>query len=233
MHLAGDEKVMMTDPKDDAQDKPACLSSGPDCAVCLSLTSGPGADHNGPRFSSFRMFFHQKLASWNVRSYLPPSAVTKLYSAEGLEAMSPGGLAEMFEFREGRYVVALWMVPLTNARDLNGVFYEQADWLATLYRDENESVFKCHYRFRYYVDEKAHDSEDKKSAYNVTFVGKTESEVLVIMGQFAENIAKPRAEIHKLMINSSDPMLISKRLQSEKFFHVKILKPDANTSEKS
>ncbi len=137
----------------------------------------------------------------------------------------------MFVLKEGRYVAALWMVPLENARDTDGRLYEQADWLATLYRDEGERDFKCHYRFRYYVDDKAHDSDDKKSAYGVTFTGKSEPEAMAIMGKLAENIATsgsgPRAKIHKLLINSSDPMLIAKRMQSEDFFHMKVLKKES------
>ncbi len=142
----------------------------------------------------------------------------------------------MFVLKEGRYVAALWIVPLRNARDTHGHFYEHADWLATLYRDEGERDFHCHYRFRYYVDDRAHDSDDKKSAYGVKFTGKTEAEAMAIMGLLAENIAAgpgrrgPRAEIHKLLIGSSDMKLIIERLQTEEFFHMKVLRREKESS---
>ena len=140
----------------------------------------------------------------------------------------------MFVLKEGRYVAALWIVPLRDACDKEGQFYEQADWLATLYRDEGERDFQCHYRFRYYVDDRAHDSEDKKSAYGVKFTGKSETEAMAIMGLLAENIATsghgPRAEIHKLLIGSGDPTFIIERLQTEQFFHMKVLGPEKETA---
>jgi hypothetical protein len=45
---------------------------------------------------------------------------------------------------------------------------KQMDWLACIESAEEEGRFKLTYRFRYYVDKKAWDSEDRKSWYEMT-----------------------------------------------------------------
>lgn len=49
--------------------------------------------------------------------------------------------------------IGIWFVQLT----------DESDWL--LHLGEKEDVFEITYRFRYYVDDKIHDSNDKKNWY--------------------------------------------------------------------
>jgi hypothetical protein len=127
----------------------------------------------------------------------------------------------MLELKDGRYIAAVWFVPLRNAVDTSGTFFQRADWLATLYRDEGDETFKLHYRFRYYVDDKVQGSKDGRSGYLVDLVGKTEREATAIVSSAASAIAKTcrGADIHKIVLRSSDARFVASRLEKEDFVH--------------
>lgn len=130
---------------------------------------------------------------------------------------------------DGKFVIAMWMIPLECPKDMHGRTYPSGDWLATLYKEEGKADCGCHMRFRYHVDDKAHDSDDVKSEMVGTFIGKTEAEAMTTVSLIAETIAKTakkRPEIHKLLIHSADPEVIVKRLSAEEFFHMKSLAAD-------
>jgi len=132
----------------------------------------------------------------------------------------------------GKFIVAVWMVPLERPKDLKGRVYRSGDWLATLYKEDGQSDYGCHMRFRYYVDAKVDNSEDVFSEFEGRFPNKTEAEALGTMNQMAEEIAKVgergggRPEIHKLIIRSSDMDTIFTHLAREDFFHIRLLPPE-------
>lgn len=37
---------------------------------------------------------------------------------------------------DGKFIIAVWMVPLDRPRDTNGRTYQSGDWLATFYKAE-------------------------------------------------------------------------------------------------
>ena len=134
---------------------------------------------------------------------------------------------------DGKFIIAVWMVPLDQPRDMNGRTYRRGDWLATLYKVKDAANYGLHYRFRYYADDKVHDSEDYRSEAEGIFTGKTEAEVMTIVSEMAESLAKMnekgngrRSEIHKLIIRSSDPHTIIEHLSREKFFFMRPLTED-------
>lgn len=61
----------------------------------------------------------------------------------------------MIEIRETSQFWHMWFVAS-----------KEADWLAMLFKHEGES-WQCVYRFRYYKDKRAFDSEDVKSWYTI------------------------------------------------------------------
>lgn len=131
----------------------------------------------------------------------------------------------MLELKEGRYIAAIWFVPLRDAVDQSGRLFRRADWMATLYRDEGIEAFKLHYRFRYYVDDKVRDSKDVSSGYAVDLVGKTEREATKIVSAAAAAIAgftkkKGGTDIHKIVLRSSDMRFVLSRLEKEDFIHL-------------
>jgi hypothetical protein len=131
----------------------------------------------------------------------------------------------MIDFKDGRYVAAIWFVPLENMVDREGIRYAHGDWHAVLYKDDGEERFRAAMRFRYYVDDKVHDSGDKKSWYQVSFPG-TEAEALSAFGKVVNGLAGMGrgANIHKLIIRSSDPKFIFERLMAEGWAHLRLLK---------
>ena len=118
------------------------------------------------------------------------------------------------EIIEGRYFAAMWMIPF---RDRSG------DVNAAIWRDDGEKDFVGQFRLRVYVDDKAHDSEDRKTAWRTKFPGKTEAEATKIMGQMLDSVVDkiaPGSEVHKLVLRSSDPAFILERLKAEDWVHV-------------
>ncbi len=62
----------------------------------------------------------------------------------------------IFELTETSYVEAVWYVAWTDK-----------DWMAMVYRDAPEAPWRATYRFRYYTDSEAFQSDDEKSIYDV------------------------------------------------------------------
>lgn len=56
------------------------------------------------------------------------------------------------------YMVGMWFI---GTGDM--------DWMAQLYKDKGDERWKFSFRFRYYEDETAFDSHDRKSFYTGTF----------------------------------------------------------------
>jgi hypothetical protein len=72
-------------------------------------------------------------------------------------------------------IVAVWFLALDNKRD----------WMAAVREIEPDAKYELVYRFRYYVDDKTFDSEDKKNWYKGEITG-TRNYVLLSMRSVAE-----------------------------------------------
>ncbi len=60
----------------------------------------------------------------------------------------------ILEIKDGRYVSQMWFLAGDNR-----------DFLACLFREDSGN-FRLNYRFRYYIDDKIHDSGDRKSFWS-------------------------------------------------------------------
>lgn len=67
------------------------------------------------------------------------------------------------------------------------------DWMAAVNEIEPEAKYKLTYRFRYYKDDKAFDSEDKKNWYEGEVTG-TRSYVIAAMRHVAQTLAEKSGE---------------------------------------
>ena len=74
--------------------------------------------------------------------------------------------------------IGIWFVELGGSQD----------WLGAVWRTDEGTILR--YRFRYYVDDKTFDSDDKKSWYEVGPMKKTEEEAI----EMARYVVKMLAE---------------------------------------
>jgi len=77
----------------------------------------------------------------------------------------------MIEFTENTYCLGIWYL-----QD------ETRDWLAAVTR---EGEFVARYRFRYYRDDKAWDSDDVKNWWEARCPGKTEDQIIAMIDDVA------------------------------------------------
>jgi hypothetical protein len=136
-------------------------------------------------------------------------------AAQPPDAGQGGGKAILIEgvveVRDGRYFSQMWFV---NAGD------RSMDWMAALWRDPGEG-FVLQYRFRYYVDDRAHGSEDVKNWYRVNF----KADVPEAEGLRAGNLiatltaAQYGGELHKLVLRTDRAADVEAALRREKFMH--------------
>lgn len=124
------------------------------------------------------------------------------------------------EIKDGRYFSTFYFCEFESARQ---------DWHGALYRDRDASgkwtPWVFFYRFRYYVDNKAHDSDDVKNWYSVT-IDRSEAEALKVIQQMASMISKhyDGAPVHKVIVKSSKAEEVAKALQRESWTHIKQVK---------
>jgi hypothetical protein len=127
----------------------------------------------------------------------------------------------LFDIRAGRYFAAMWFIPLELPQDREGHVYGAGDFMAALYRDEEGGDFTLAFRFRYYMDDKTFDSEDKKVEYKAN-LGANETEAMATVALMTDGIAGMRrnTKVHKLILRSSDPLFVVDRMAREDFIHV-------------
>jgi hypothetical protein len=117
------------------------------------------------------------------------------------------------ELKKGRYISHLWFVD-SKERD--------KDWMCWLYRDPGED-WVLEYRFRYYKDKKAHDSEDQKSFYETSISqAMLEADVVRrvdILAGMTE--ATYKGALWKVPIQSDEPMVAVVAINKEPWMHVK------------
>lgn len=128
----------------------------------------------------------------------------------------PEGMGQpIIEIKPGRYFSAIWYI---EGRDKN--------WMAALWRDEPDGAFTLSGRFRYYVDDKRHDSDDRKSVFGaVAQPHMTEAKMLSDIDSLADGLVRAgfgRA-VEKLILRTNDPMKVMEALQREKWSAIKTI----------
>lgn len=117
------------------------------------------------------------------------------------------------EMIEGRYVSACYFLSGKEPMDIMG-------WL---YRDAG-GPWQFEYRFRYYADEKAYGSADKKSWYHGELVEKylSEATVRLKVRDMMDLIASAKGfEVDEVDIRSSDQQKVVECLATRPWAHVK------------
>jgi len=119
------------------------------------------------------------------------------------------------EILDGRYFAAMWYVLGGNIAGELGV-----DWMAAVFRDK-DGPFRMVSRFRYYADDKAWGSEDRKSWYEgEASPDMPEAELVASVDKIADIIAKHyEGEIHKLILRTDSAETIGAALLREKWAH--------------
>lgn len=132
-----------------------------------------------------------------------------------------------FQIKEGRYVAAMFFLFAPD---------NTQDWHGIVWRERPGDIWHFDYRFRYYMDDKAHDSEDEKSWYACTMAADaTEAFVMSVASGLADTMTKSKtggynslerspyygADVHKVILRSSNVEDIMGILKREKFIHSK------------
>jgi hypothetical protein len=120
-------------------------------------------------------------------------------------------LVSIFEIVKGRYWAAIGFL---SAHD--------RDWLCGVYRD-GDGAWTVVYRFRYYRDDKAHDSSDERSAYQATVpASMTENETVGRMRAVAD-VLKLRGYGGEDWIfpKSADPGVVVEMLTGRPWAHLR------------
>jgi hypothetical protein len=117
------------------------------------------------------------------------------------------------EIEPGRYFSHFWFVGC-----------ETRDWMACLWRDSEHTEWQLQYRFRYYGDGKAFDSEDVKNWYSATAPADfTEEYIVESTDKIASLIEMEfRAEeVHKVAVKSSDASHVIDVIGKQPWMHIR------------
>lgn len=127
----------------------------------------------------------------------------------------------MLEFKKGKYISRAWFLHHPDA----GV-----DVFAWLWRELPQGDWHFSYRFRYYRDDRAHDSSDRKSGYQGAFNEPlSEAQVLEriqpVLGPLSEMLGQqfgtPPFEVACCEIGTDDPADAVRLLSLEPWAHLK------------
>lgn len=118
-----------------------------------------------------------------------------------------------FQIKSGRFVARIFYGELANPR---------GNLLAFLYRDKDveSNEWLLHYRIRYYLDDKVHKSNDKRSAFLVTLTGSFNEvlpKVQQAVGMMALLAGSPPPQ--EVMADSDDPHVVSEVLSKQPWSH--------------
>ncbi len=131
--------------------------------------------------------------------------------------MRDGNLLDM---RPGNYISRVWFFSKPDAK---------FDVLMVLKRELPDGLWQFEYRFRYYEDENAFDSEDEKRAWYAEFpTMKPEAQVIRELSPVIEMIeATTRLDMDVVIIESDEPLVAIELLKRKKWFNFKVVKvPD-------
>jgi hypothetical protein len=116
------------------------------------------------------------------------------------------------------YFSALWWIfHPDQTQDFHGALYREEE-------GETLGPWTFKYRFRYYVDNKAHDSDDVKNWYTATLPeGATEVNALESIRMMTDMVSREYrgAPVHKAVIRSKKAEDVMKALEREPFCHIK------------
>jgi hypothetical protein len=113
--------------------------------------------------------------------------------------------------KDGRYFSAMWFIAGAGS-----------DWLAALWRDPG-GPWHVVWRFRYYVDDRAHDSADERSWSEYELPGTTpEAGLSEAIARTADDLlrAGDGAAVHEIVLRTDKPDVIAAALQREHFMHL-------------
>lgn|GEM_PF-2890071 len=119
---------------------------------------------------------------------------------------------------EGRYFLAVWFVAGAGM-----------DFLGAVFRDAGEKRFHLKYRFRYYRDDKAFDSDDEKSVYHATTDNASEAELEAHLDFVTKSLlaAGMPGPAYKVPLKTSDPQTIMTAIADAPFAYVKAVGAEA------
>lgn len=86
------------------------------------------------------------------------------------------------EMKEDDYILGVWFAEAPN----------NDNFMLTLKRDDSPKNWIGEYRFRYLVDDKAFNSDDKKSFYGIKIKDKTENQVIKEMNKALKYVHKEK-----------------------------------------
>lgn len=118
-------------------------------------------------------------------------------------------------FARGMYYSRIWFLSSPAKR---------MDILAVLRRELPDGVWKFEYRFRYYEDDKAFDSTDRKSFYSAEFAEPlSEAEVASRTSEAIELIAAMQGlSVDTTVIESDDPDVVYAKMIEKPFFQARV-----------
>lgn len=97
---------------------------------------------------------------------------------------------------------------------------EDKDWMGAAVSQDDGTV-NISYRFRYYVDDKAHDSADKKNWYECNVVD-SPAKVIEVMRKLVDKLVEEEGEPHEiLMVNHGSMESFIAELESLPWIHMK------------
>ena len=123
-----------------------------------------------------------------------------------------------FEIAKGNYISRIWF--LADPRGGGGM-----DVFAHLWRRLPEGPWTLEYRFRYYEDDRAHDSKDRKSGYRGTFndplseaqvIKKVEVALRTILEFLPEGFA-----MDATVVETDEPEVVTRLLAQKPYMHIK------------
>jgi hypothetical protein len=127
--------------------------------------------------------------------------------ADGAQTMSDR--QAMIELDEK--IVGMWFLYLS----------EKSDWMLAVREITAEEKYEVVFRFRYYKDDKAFDSDDKKNWYKGTVSG-TRAYVIASLRAAAQLIATTAIEPLYELLNERGIDQFMRELQDAPFAHVRI-----------
>jgi hypothetical protein len=107
------------------------------------------------------------------------------------------------------------------------------DWLAAVFKKKGEK-WKLTYRFRYYRDDKAHDSSDEKKWWSFTANSDDDNNEQalckstdVVAGMTQEHFGLPGGKVHKIILKTDRAADVIAAMGREKWAHFREEAPGA------
>ena len=128
------------------------------------------------------------------------------------------------EMVPGSHVLGMWFV----------FDHQEKDWMCTVSQKERGEPWVMDYRFRYYVDDKVHGSEDKKNFYRMQFKVDTPKAVMIEAAKAMQHLLLTTGfgdDTFDLLIDSRDPEVIMAKQKTCPFLHMVEIKSAEDAEE--